>query len=408
MLRSIFLVGLAILVLVPSAPARADAPVTHTVAWGETLYSIARTYGVTPQAIAAANRISVDSWVYAGTRLTIPGNSVAAVNTATTPSGFYAVRAGDTLFSIAERFGVSTRALALANDLPQDGLLYVGWSLKISAAGSTPAARPVSTRTYIVQQGDYLAQVALKHGVTANAIAQANNLPNQWFIYAGQRLTIPVSGAPGGGTSAAAAGASAGAPSGSTSAPAVAAPQYRASGIPLYRQQQTLTCEESAAAMATRGAISEARLVAVMPRSDNPFSGIRGATNSPYLGGLNDYGAYAQAIQRGLSTLGVKSQVLYGQPYDDFKAAILTHLQTGHPVIWWNTFHESYQTPVMVKTSSGALVKLVPYEHAGVIIAANDRGVTYNDPYDATVRFVSWGDHRRISEYFDNMALIVP
>jgi hypothetical protein len=52
-------------------------------------------------------------------------------------------------------------------------------------------------------------------------------------------------------------------------------------------------------------------------------------------------------------------------------------------------------------------VKLVPYEHAGVIVAANDRGITYHDPYDATVRFVSWADHRRVSAYFDNMALIV-
>ena len=61
--------------------------------------------------------------------------------------------------------------------------------------------------------------------------------------------------------------------------------------------------------------------------------------------------------------------------------------------------------PVVVKVSDGTSVKLVPYEHAGVIVAANDRDVTYHDP--ATVRFVAWVDFRSVSAYFDNMALVV-
>jgi hypothetical protein len=61
----------------------------------------------------------------------------------------------------------------------------------------------------------------------------------------------------------------------------------------------------------------------------------------------------------------------------------------------------------MVPISGGAKVKLVPYEHAGVIVGMNSRGVTYNDPYDATVRFITWADHQRASSYFDNMALVI-
>jgi uncharacterized protein YvpB len=175
----------------------------------------------------------------------------------------------------------------------------------------------------------------------------------------------------------------------------------------LYQQKQTLTCEEASAAMATRGAISEAQLVAVMPRSDNPFKGIRGRTNAPYYGGLADYGVYAQGLQKGLGALGVRSQVFYGQGFDDFKDDVLKQLRAGHAVIWWHTWQDSYQNPVTVKIPDGASVKLVPYEHAGVIVAANDRGVTYHDPYDATVRFVSWQDFRRVSLYFDNMTLVI-
>src|SRR5258705_497904 len=83
--------------------------------------------------------------------------------------------------------------------------------------------------------------------------------------------------------------------------------------------KQTLTCEESAAAMALRGALTEAQIVAAMPRSDNPFEGIRGSTNFELLGGLTHYGTYAQALQKGLAKLGRQSTTYYGQSYDKFK-----------------------------------------------------------------------------------------
>ena len=367
----------------------ADTPTTHTVAWGETLYSIARAYGVPPQALASANHTNLNSWVYAGQQLTIPGGGGSTAATAATPSGYYTVRAGDTLFSIASRFGTSVDMISSANDLPSNGLIYIGWTLKVPVAATTPSAPKMIAQSYIVQPDEYLARIAVRFGTTAQAIALANSLPNAWQIYAGQRLVIPsTQNAP------------------TPPAPA-AASDVRLANLPLYRQRQTLTCEESSAAMATRGAMGEAQLVAVMPRSENPFLGIRGSTNSAFFGGLTDYGVYAQGLQKGLNTFGVKSLVLYGQSYDDFKNALLTNLRAGHPIIWWHTWEDTYQSPVKVKLSDGSFVKLVPYEHAGVIVAANDRGISYNDPYDATVRFVSWSDHQRVSGYFDNMALVI-
>ncbi len=387
---------LLVLVLLIGMPLvlSADSPTIHTVAWGETLYSIARAYGVTPQAIASANGISVNSWVYAGTRLTIPTNKRDDDVAPTTPSGYYTVRAGDTLFAIAARFGTTTDAISAANNLPSNGVLYVGWSLKIPSRAKTNngSAQPPSRQTHIVQPGEFLARIALRYDTTAQAIAYANNLPNTWMTYPGQRLNIP--GAPAPSTAA-------------QGAPASATTNIRLTNIPLYQQKQTLTCEEASAAMATRGAITEAQLVAAMPRSDNPFGGIRGRTNAAYYGGLTDYGVYAQGLQKGLSALGVKSQVLYGQSYDEFRDDVLGHLRAGRAVIWWHTWQDSYQNPVAVKMSDGATVKLVPYEHASVIVGANERGIAYHDPYDATVRFASWETFRRVSAYFDNMGLVV-
>ncbi len=370
----------------------AESPTVHVVAWGETLYSIARDYGIAPQAIASANGISINNWVYAGQQLVIPSQDTR-VDPARykSPSGNYTVRAGDTLFSIASRFGIGAESLAAMNDLPSSGLIYVGWSLKVPSASNVTSANSKTFRVHIVQPGEYLNRIALRYETTAQAIMLSNNLPNEWLVYPGQRLIIPASeeDAP------------------PSLAPVVATIDLRVPNIPIYRQQQTLTCEQASVAMATRGAVSEARLIASMKHSDNPFLGIRGKTNPSYYGGLTDYGSYAQAVQVGLNALRVRSQVLYSQDYDDFKDSLLAHLRANRPIVWWHTWHDTYQVPVRVKTSDGATVTLVPYEHVGVIVGANERGVTYNDPYDATVRFVSWADHKRVSGYFNNMALVV-
>jgi uncharacterized protein YvpB len=269
--------------------------------------------------------------------------------------------------------------------------LYVGWSLRIPSANqpTNPPARQ-QTLTHIVQPGEYLVLIALRYNTTAQAIAYANDLPNNWLIYPNQRLKIP--------------GAST-LPASASASPATL--NLRLTNVPLYQQKQTLTCEEAAAAMAARGAFTEAQLVAAMPRSENPFNGIRGQTNSAYYGGLTDYGVYAHGLQNGLTALGVKSQILYHQSADDFRNSIIDHLRAGRPIVWWHTWQDSYQTPVMVKLSDGTSVKLTPYEHVSVIVGVNDNGVTYHDPYDATVRFVDWANFRRVSGYFDNMALVI-
>jgi uncharacterized protein YvpB len=215
-------------------------------------------------------------------------------------------------------------------------------------------------------------------------------------VYSSQRLAIP---------SAASASTRA-----DVAAPAnnsAAGLNLAVAGIPRMRQQQTLTCEEAAAAMATRGALTESQIVGAMPSSDNPFEGIRGSTNFPLLGGLTHYGTYAQGLQKGLAKLGHPATAYYGQTYEQFKASILENLREGHPVLWWTTWRETYQQTELVRVSNGTTVPLTPYEHTVVIVAASDQGVTYNDPYDGSVRFTTWANHQRASGYFNNMALVV-
>lgn len=95
--------------LLPTSAAAA----THTVAPGETLWGIAMANNLSANAVAAANGLSSQARVVAGTRLTIP----LAGTTSAVPAvaSGYTVRAGDSLSTIALRHGVSLAALAAAN-----------------------------------------------------------------------------------------------------------------------------------------------------------------------------------------------------------------------------------------------------------------------------------------------------
>jgi len=100
------------------------------VAYLETLYSIAQVYGVSWEALAEANGLSYPYWIYVGQELVIPG--AGEVTPQPTPTGqIYAVQYGDTLFSIAQAYGTSVEALAEANGLTYPYIIYVGQMLVI-------------------------------------------------------------------------------------------------------------------------------------------------------------------------------------------------------------------------------------------------------------------------------------
>ncbi len=108
----------------------------------------------------------------------------------------YKVQPGDTLISIAARYGVSVDAIVTANSLASRSTIYAGQALVIPSSGSSPSApRPnpgSGQATYTVQQGDTLSDIALQYGTTIDALVRANTLGST-IIYAGQTLVIPSS-----------------------------------------------------------------------------------------------------------------------------------------------------------------------------------------------------------------------
>jgi LysM repeat protein len=100
------------------------------------------------------------------------------------------VQPGENLFRISLHYGVTYQAIAAANGIINPNLIYVGQSLTIPAEGAT-SAEQTEVGTHVVQKGENLFRIALKYGVTVEALAVANGITNANLIYPGQTLVIP-------------------------------------------------------------------------------------------------------------------------------------------------------------------------------------------------------------------------
>lgn len=90
------------------------------------------------------------------------------------------VRPGETLWQIAQRYGVSVSLITEANGLRDPNRLVPGLALLI----------PVPN-VHVVRSGDTLWRIAQRYGTTVDAIARLNGISIQQYIYPGQRLAIP-------------------------------------------------------------------------------------------------------------------------------------------------------------------------------------------------------------------------
>ena len=208
-----------------AAAAAAPPPdVRHKVRSGQSLTGIARQYGVSVDALRAANGLR-GSVIHPGETLVIPGSGAArgapvaearadivaqlperlpptaakspgagqaAAKSASARS--HTVKRGETLWGVARKYGVSVPELASANGLTTKSQLVAGTRLKVpgGGGGDSPADAESSRLTYQVRQGDTLSQIAERFNVSVKQLRAWNQMQRSSTLRTGQRLVIYV------------------------------------------------------------------------------------------------------------------------------------------------------------------------------------------------------------------------
>jgi len=177
---------------------------------GDTLYSIARRSGMSLNSLLTLNGLSQSSVIYPGQSLTISqSDSRVATKSSYTAkplasgvstSGTYTVQAGDTLYGIARRSGMSLNTLLSLNGLSHSSVIRPGQTLKLSGASNATVASPVSYKstassastsgTYTVKAGDTLYRIAYNHGISLTTLLSINGLSETSTILPGQQLVV--------------------------------------------------------------------------------------------------------------------------------------------------------------------------------------------------------------------------
>ena len=192
--------------------------VTYRVRRGDNMRSVARRLGVSPATIMKSNglrsqRLRVGQTLRVNvpivTRQTTSSRPSTARSTPDTPvasTKFYVVRKGDTLYSIANRYGISASALRNANNISGNNI-SVGQRLTINASGTptkrhvvleeVPAKlqkqvnkRPLANKaTYKVRKGDTLFSIASSANMSVNQLKKLNGIRNN-NLKVGQTLKL--------------------------------------------------------------------------------------------------------------------------------------------------------------------------------------------------------------------------
>jgi len=163
-----------------------DGSGSYKVRRGDTLWEIARAHGISIRSIKNANRLSSNR-IYPGRKLIIPG----AGEQVQASGDDYRVRRGDSLSKIARKYGISIQALKTHNRL-RSNTIYPGMNLKIPQRGSsnTSSTQASTPTTYKVKRGDSLWKIAQRFGVSIRDLMNWNNIANASEIKRGELLKI--------------------------------------------------------------------------------------------------------------------------------------------------------------------------------------------------------------------------
>ena len=148
---------------------------TYTVKSGDTLYSIANNFGTTVANLKTLNNLTSNSLSIGQILKISDSNEITSPTTPTTPSETYTVKSGDTLYSIANKYGITVNEIKNLNGLSSN-LLSIGQVIKIPTTNTSISENNTIPETYTVKSGDTLYSIANKYNTTVSKLKTLNNL----------------------------------------------------------------------------------------------------------------------------------------------------------------------------------------------------------------------------------------
>ncbi len=152
----------------------------YTVKSGDTLYAIANKYNMSVDELKKLNNLT-SNVLSIGQKLKVSSSTASD----TTSNEYYTVKSGDTLYSIASKYGMSVDELKKLNNLTSN-VISIGQKLLVSSANNDMS----SDNMYTVKSGDTLYGIASKYDITVDVLKNANNLTSN-TLSIGQKLIIP-------------------------------------------------------------------------------------------------------------------------------------------------------------------------------------------------------------------------
>lgn len=169
----------------------------YTAKAGDSWYRIASKYDITATDLAAANNMTIDQVLLKGKILTIPlsgNNNSSKSNTTNSSSGEYIVKAGDSWYRIAKKFGTTASKLAEINGKTVNAVIIPGEKLQIASSENTNSSSGSAIKNsgeYTVKSGDSWYRIAKNYGISAIALAKANGRSFNNVILVGEKINIP-------------------------------------------------------------------------------------------------------------------------------------------------------------------------------------------------------------------------
>ncbi|MDB7086495.1 LysM peptidoglycan-binding domain-containing protein [Enterococcus mundtii] len=181
---------------------------TYTVKAGESVWSVANKNGISMNQLIEWNNIK-NNFIYPGQKLIVKGgstaaptstptttpaaapstpNTSAATNTSTSGDTIYTVKAGESVWGVADKHGITMDQLIEWNNI-KNNFIYPGQKVVVKKGNTTAAPTSNDGKRYTVKAGESVWGVADSHGISMTQLIEWNNIKNN-FIYPGQSLIV--------------------------------------------------------------------------------------------------------------------------------------------------------------------------------------------------------------------------